>query len=51
MTVDDQALGTLAQAFSELSGIADVGGSSVEFRRTQTIMQGAPYCDFSYRFR
>ena len=31
--------------------IADVGGSDVEFRRTQTIMQGAPYCDFRYRFR
>jgi hypothetical protein len=31
--------------------IADVGGASVEFRRTQTIMQGAPYCDFRYRFR
>lgn len=31
--------------------IADVGGPDVEFRRTQTIMQGAPYCDFRYRFR
>ncbi len=31
--------------------LADVGGPSVEFRRTQTIMQGAPYCDFRYRFR
>ena len=31
--------------------IADVGGADVEFRRTQTIMQGAAYCDFRYRFR
>ena len=31
--------------------IAEIGGSDVEFRRTQTIMQGAPYCDFRYRFR
>ena len=31
--------------------IADVGGSNVEFKRTQTIMQGAPYCDFRYRFK
>lgn len=31
--------------------IADVGGANVEFKRTQTIMQGAPYCDFRYRFR
>ena len=31
--------------------IADVGGLDVEFRRTQTIMQGAPYCDFRYRFK
>lgn len=26
--------------------IAEVGAPDVEFRRTQTIMQGAPYCDF-----
>ncbi|MEO6270266.1 MAG: L-2-amino-thiazoline-4-carboxylic acid hydrolase [Lautropia sp.] len=31
--------------------IADVGGPDIEFRRTQTIMQGAPYCDFRYRFK
>jgi L-2-amino-thiazoline-4-carboxylic acid hydrolase-like protein len=31
--------------------IADVAGSSIEFRRTQTIMQGAAYCDFRYRFK
>ena len=31
--------------------IADVGGANVEFRRTQTIMQGAPYCDFRYHFK
>ena len=31
--------------------IAEIGGPQVEFRRTQTIMQGAPYCDFRYRFK
>ncbi|MGD9880656.1 MAG: L-2-amino-thiazoline-4-carboxylic acid hydrolase [Reyranella sp.] len=31
--------------------IAEIGGANVEFRRTQTIMQGAPYCDFRYRFK
>ena len=31
--------------------IAEIGGADVEFKRTQTIMQGAPYCDFRYRFK
>ena len=31
--------------------IAEVGAPDVEFRRTQTIMSGAPHCDFRYRFR
>jgi hypothetical protein len=31
--------------------VADVGAPDVEFKRTQTIMQGAAYCDFRYRFR
>ena len=31
--------------------IAEVGAPDVEFTRTQTIMSGAPYCDFRYRFR
>lgn len=31
--------------------IADVGGANVEFKRTQTIMQDAPFCDFRYRFK
>lgn len=30
--------------------IAEVGAPDVEFKRTQTIMSGAPYCDFRYRF-
>ena len=30
--------------------IADAGGDAVSFRRTQTLMQGAPCCDFRYRF-
>jgi hypothetical protein len=31
--------------------IADVGAPAVELTRTQTIMKGAAYCDFRYRFR
>lgn len=31
--------------------IAEVGAPAVELTRTQTIMQGAAYCDFRYRFR
>jgi hypothetical protein len=31
--------------------IAEIGAANVEFKRTQTIMQGAPYCDFRYRFK
>jgi L-2-amino-thiazoline-4-carboxylic acid hydrolase len=31
--------------------IAEVGGDNVEFKRTQTIMWGAAYCDFRYRFK
>jgi hypothetical protein len=31
--------------------IAEVGAPAVELTRTQTIMKGASYCDFRYRFR
>jgi hypothetical protein len=31
--------------------IADIGGPEIEFTRTQTIMKGAPYCDFRYRMK
>jgi len=31
--------------------VAEVGSPEVEFTRTQTIMQGAPYCDFRYRMK
>lgn len=31
--------------------VAEVGAPDVEFTRTQTIMQGAAFCDFRYRFR
>jgi predicted ArsR family transcriptional regulator len=31
--------------------IAEVGAPHVELTRTQTIMEGACYCDFRYRFR
>jgi hypothetical protein len=30
--------------------IAAAGGEQVAFSRTQTIMQGATYCNFRYRF-
>ena len=30
--------------------IADAGGGDVSFQRTQTLMQGAPYCNFRYKF-
>lgn len=31
--------------------VAAVGSPDVEFSRTQTIMQGAKYCDFRYRMK
>jgi len=31
--------------------VAEVGAPAVELTRTQTIMKGAPYCDFRYRFK
>ena len=31
--------------------IEEVGSPEVELKRTQTIMQGAKYCDFRYRFK
>ena len=31
--------------------VAEAGSPEVEFRRTQTIMQGAKYCDFRYRMK
>ncbi|MSP67607.1 MAG: 2-amino-thiazoline-4-carboxylic acid hydrolase [Alphaproteobacteria bacterium] len=43
-------LGTLLTCDIDVH-IADVGGAEVEFTRTQTIMQGAPYCDFRYRMK
>jgi len=31
--------------------VAEVGSPDLEFRRTQTIMQGATYCDFRYHMK
>jgi hypothetical protein len=31
--------------------VAEVGSPEVAFTRSQTIMQGAPHCDFRYRMR
>lgn len=31
--------------------IAEIGAPAIEFKRTQTIMKGAPYCDFRYRMK
>ena len=42
-------LGTILLCESDFH-LADVGGDTVELRRTQTIMKGAAYCDFRYRF-
>ena len=43
-------LGTILLCDSDFH-LADVGGDKVELQRTQTIMKGAAYCDFRYRFR
>lgn len=42
-------LGTLLMCSTDID-IAAAGGTEVEFSRTQTIMQGATYCNFRYRF-
>ncbi|MFO7557535.1 MAG: L-2-amino-thiazoline-4-carboxylic acid hydrolase [Desulfobacterales bacterium] len=31
--------------------IAECLGSDIEFKRTQTIMEGAPHCDYRYRIK
>jgi len=31
--------------------VAELGAPEVQFTRTQTIMQGAEYCDFHYRMK
>jgi hypothetical protein len=31
--------------------VAAVGGSDVQFSRSQTLMQGATHCDFCYRVK
>jgi hypothetical protein len=45
--LDEPALGALLTCEADLHEVAAGGG--VELTRTQTIMQGAPYCDFRYR--
>lgn len=42
-------LGTLLMCATDID-IAAAGDGEVEFARTQTIMNGAAYCDFRYRF-
>jgi predicted ArsR family transcriptional regulator len=42
-------LGTLLLCSTDID-IAAAGGDQVEFSRTQTIMNGAKYCNFRYRF-
>lgn len=42
-------LGTLLMCSTDID-IAAAGQGEVSFRRTQTIMNGAKYCDFRYRF-
>jgi len=42
-------LGTLLMCSTDID-IAAAGEGEVSFQRTQTIMNGATYCDFRYRF-
>lgn len=42
-------IGALLMCATDID-IAAAGGNEVEFTRTQTIMQGAAYCNFRYRF-
>ena len=42
-------LGTLLMCSTDID-IAAAGAGEVSFERTQTIMNGAKYCDFRYRF-
>ena len=43
-------LGAVLLCESDLH-VAEVGSPEVELTRTQTIMQGAGYCDFRYRLK
>jgi hypothetical protein len=45
--LNEPTLGTLLTCEGDLHEVATVDG--IELARTQTIMQGAPYCDFRYR--
>ena len=48
--LDEPELGGLLLCNSDVYS-AQVGAPDVEFTRTQTIMQGAKYCDFRYRIK
>ena len=42
-------LGTLLICSTDVD-IANAGGSDIDFKRAQTLMQGAPSCTFRYKF-
>ena len=48
--LEEPELGALLLCESDIHS-ARVGAPEVEFTRTQTIMQGAKYCDFRYRIK
>jgi hypothetical protein len=48
--LDEPELGGLLLCDGDVY-VAEAGSPEVEFRRTQTIMQGGKYCDFRYRLK
>ena len=48
--LDEPELGAVLLCEADVD-VAEAGTPEVEFARTQTIMQGAPYCDFRYRMK
>jgi len=49
--LDEPELGALILCEQDLHLAEMVGGDDVQFDRTQTIMQGATYCDFRIRMK
>ncbi len=47
---DEAELGSVLFCETDIH-IVELGAPDVEFRRTQTIMEGAKYCDFRYRIK
>ena len=47
--IGEPEIGTLLLCDMDLHFISEVAASEVELSRTQTIMKGAPYCDFRFK--